>query len=421
MTAFPFDDEPMLWESESPHETVSSGGAKSQSHHASGGGSSRSPTVSSLIFTPTSTQLDFQDGDGYVDPGSEEASTSPESSTNNVDGYVYVRSIDGDSMHGNQGTGTRSTTRNAPSSSRSRLSPRSLYSTPTDPPKLWQTSFTATSSFGMDDSASQPHNASSTTMERHAGADSDLLSNVGGFDNSFAGQHYQGQGLPFRDLQHGNVPGTSFGDMAMLSPHISLPQSNSYTGRQHQNAEHAPVASTLQPRSAELQARNAIYNKYLRSLSQSAGRGTNETNFPSTAIEQPHPQSNSTLARGAHPASMGFQQQPIRENAGAGTVVPVNRSSSFSRLDAKFFPPQAVNALMSRSTGAMNHSEPPQRVASSNVRDHADRVRKGGRSRNSHLSEKSRVKSSVMRKVGACWRCALQRDPVSRSLRGSTH
>ena len=42
---------------------------------------------------------------------------------------------------------------------------------------------------------------------------------------------------------------------------------------------------------------------------------------------------------------------------------------------------------------------------------------RGGRAKNSRLSEESRQKSHKMRKLAACWRCALQRDPVSKSSR----
>jgi hypothetical protein len=41
------------------------------------------------------------------------------------------------------------------------------------------------------------------------------------------------------------------------------------------------------------------------------------------------------------------------------------------------------------------------------------RQKRGGRERNSHLNPDARDRSSKMRKKGACWRCKLQRDPVS--------
>lgn len=63
----------------------------------------------------------------------------------------------------------------------------------------------------------------------------------------------------------------------------------------------------------------------------------------------------------------------------------------------------------------------------------ADKISKGGRKKNSHLPVVSRERSHAMRKVGACWRCVLQRDPcdapeggccsrcVMRANRGQTY
>ena len=42
----------------------------------------------------------------------------------------------------------------------------------------------------------------------------------------------------------------------------------------------------------------------------------------------------------------------------------------------------------------------------------AEQGRKGGRQKGRHLANEAKAKSSNMRKVVACWRCALQRDPV---------
>jgi hypothetical protein len=42
-----------------------------------------------------------------------------------------------------------------------------------------------------------------------------------------------------------------------------------------------------------------------------------------------------------------------------------------------------------------------------------DKPKQGGRKKNTHLSQEARDRSSKMRKKGACWRCKLQRDPVS--------
>jgi hypothetical protein len=43
----------------------------------------------------------------------------------------------------------------------------------------------------------------------------------------------------------------------------------------------------------------------------------------------------------------------------------------------------------------------------------SERRNRGGRPRGQHLQQAARDRSHKMRKTGACWRCALQRDPVS--------
>ena len=47
--------------------------------------------------------------------------------------------------------------------------------------------------------------------------------------------------------------------------------------------------------------------------------------------------------------------------------------------------------------------------------------RRGGRKKHTHLADDARKKSHKMRKVTACWRCALQRDPVSYDASSGNH
>jgi hypothetical protein len=46
-------------------------------------------------------------------------------------------------------------------------------------------------------------------------------------------------------------------------------------------------------------------------------------------------------------------------------------------------------------------------------RDPQEKSKQGGRKKHSHLNQDARDRSSKMRKLGACWRCKMQRDPVS--------
>lgn len=49
------------------------------------------------------------------------------------------------------------------------------------------------------------------------------------------------------------------------------------------------------------------------------------------------------------------------------------------------------------------------------------RSRKGGRAKDSHLPDRTRAQSHKMRQVGACWRCKIQRDPVSAEINRVLH
>jgi hypothetical protein len=422
MTAFSFDDEVMLWDADSPNETVSSGAAQSHSHHASAGGSSRSPTGSAQILTPTSTQLDFQDGDGFVDQESAEA--SPNSSNNNFEDYVYVNSVDGDWSSGYQRTMTRPV-RNTRPAQKPLLSSGSPYplSTHAAPSQQWQMSFSSTSSVGMENSGHPNRHVSSAEMGTYRNTGDELVSNVGGFDTSStgpcAGTNYQHQGLPVRALNNTAVSGASFGNLEMLSQQMAHITRNTHmiTGStinnavpQYPNVGSTFVAPAARQHPAGLQAHDTIYDQYLRSMSQNAMLPPS-FQMPTAVAAASRPQPNIPTAGVTRPPRMQNQQQTTHTDADVRVALSSGHPPNTSGLHADNLPTEAVNALAKRHAGTANQNESSQR--SSYVRDHADRVRKGGRSRNSHLSEKTRVKSSVMRKVGACWRCAMQRDPVS--------
>lgn len=410
MTAFSFDDEAMLWDVDSPNGTVSSGGAKLQSHHASAGGSSRSPTGSSLIFTPTSTQLDFQDADGFVD--AELEGTSPVSNNNTSEDYVHVHSFDGVSNRGNQRYSAR-TVRNSRPNEQPLFQLESPHSHTASelPNQLRQPSFTSTStsSFSMSDNSDQGQPFTLADMELYHRTSNELLSNVGGFDIPIAGPSYRGAGLPLRPSHHGDASRTSHGNMAILSQQMSNPPftapnmmgymgNNSFLQYNSLSANHVTPAP-LQESAGPLN-REALYAQYLRSMSQNAAHSPNEFYSPAALQSQ-----NLTYHQNGSHATDAFYQQQVLHPAKNVRSTPSTRALNINQ-------PTTSQALQPRTKRSTTQQETSQRVAASNARDHADRVRKGGRSRNSHLSEKSREKSSVMRKVGACWRCAMQRDPV---------
>ncbi|CZT17942.1 uncharacterized protein RCC_03780 [Ramularia collo-cygni] len=395
---------------------MSSRGARLQSNLASAGGSSRSPTGSSLIFTPTSTQLDFQDADGVGDQELEADSTSPESNNNNniLDDYVHIHSNNDPSDRSSHSV--RSSGPNI-GPFYSSESPHS-YTATMIPSQRWQASFTSTSSVGMDESTRQ---LSSTEMHPNHRTSNELLSNVGNFDTPFTDALYQDQGLPLRTPPNNDVSSTSFGNMAMLSrqmAHLSGPPNNNGFAQYH-GVSSAFVAPVPQQPSPSIPSHDSVYSQYIQSMSRNSAMFANTPQLP--AAVQSH--DFSSYQPVLHTADALYQQQPLHAIANFKSSIPSIRASNANRLDAaqaSYQPPRrsAAQAESSRSTTL-------------HARENADRVRKGGRSRNSHLSDKTREKSSVMRKVGACWRCAMQRDPCDhgdpcsrctmRSQRGQTY
>jgi hypothetical protein len=79
------------------------------------------------------------------------------------------------------------------------------------------------------------------------------------------------------------------------------------------------------------------------------------------------------------------------------------------KLSAEQNPPALIPNL--RPIAAASGERSTVTVLSGGTR--GTRHKRGGRERNSHLNPDARDRSSKMRKKGACWRCKLQRDPVS--------
>jgi hypothetical protein len=76
-------------------------------------------------------------------------------------------------------------------------------------------------------------------------------------------------------------------------------------------------------------------------------------------------------------------------------------------------PAPSVSAANRPLQAARARSTVPSNAPRASAADHG---RKGGRQRGVHLDHHAKEKSSKMRKVVACWRCALQRDPVCHTI-----
>lgn len=81
-------------------------------------------------------------------------------------------------------------------------------------------------------------------------------------------------------------------------------------------------------------------------------------------------------------------------------------------------------AIMAERQSPASSRQKPRQTAVANLGDipitarprdpQTNKPKQGGRKPNTHLNQDARERSSRMRKKGACWRCKLQRDPVSR-------
>ena len=81
-------------------------------------------------------------------------------------------------------------------------------------------------------------------------------------------------------------------------------------------------------------------------------------------------------------------------------------------------------AIIAERQSPASAKQKPRQIAVANLEDipitarprdpQTNKPKHGGRKKNTHLNQDARERSSKMRKKGACWRCKLQRDPVSR-------
>lgn len=144
-----------------------------------------------------------------------------------------------------------------------------------------------------------------------------------------------------------------------------------------------------------------------------------------------------------HPQRTGRVAPPVIEGPGVDGLVAEPISYASGRSAPNETNPKVVSSHQGPRSSAVQHMRrtqgtatsspsssqgstaprPPTRtivkrepgVESSNASYQASQAgRRGGRQKHSHLPEQARVKSHKMRKVAACWRCALQRDPVCR-------
>lgn len=437
MTQIQFDEDAIFLGHHSPNDTVSSrsdlrspGKQSLQATAAAGsrGSSSLSPAGDALIYTPTSTLLEFQDDAATDSVESDQLTTSPVSSSNHTDDFVHV----GSELGGYRGRmnirpplqpGVSPSTQPSLPSRESSV-PQTVQATRSHH-QQWQ-SFASSSSTGMDDTFTPYSSAAELGFSAGSFTDEAFLP-VGDLDGSFNGQTYES--IPFRTYTDGSVQlPPSFDETTLLSQHptnlhqhrhvpTSFPEQRlnqtfnafgsiapqqqyggfnahdfAYHGNQINSTVPPPQPSRVVPSNANTSGQPLIGMQ----------QPTSNSSAPSRPRRKPFPQLQQT--------QFSATTQGDEKPGSSSKRSPTNASghnystSTFSARPANPYP-----SIVKREPSSQSATSSTGPVRSSQT----EKGRRGGRTRNSHLTEHTRQKSHAMRKVGACWRCAMQRDPVS--------
>ncbi|PIA90449.1 hypothetical protein CB0940_11232 [Cercospora beticola] len=397
-------------------------------------------TPSSTNYSPYMTNLD--------DPESDVASGSPESERSVAGDFVHVLSPNGpqtESMRQNYAPRSSPRPGPVPSAQTSSLLrhaaiPSQSHRSPGMPSRHWQ-SFGPSTNTGVDGLNTTAYASFPGAQDFQLYDDSAILANVGdSFDPSFASAPQQQQdeygSLSFRShdgaLQNfqAQIPShdQSLADMQYVRNAVAYPQ---------QGQPLYPATST-----AALQFDTS--SQYLRSIENTEHVTHDSLTTPQALPVMPKtithpPQKTTHVAPHTNPTSRGqtsgrshaqprsrVQVRPAPASSGGNSPNSSATSSQYESFDLSGSYPYIAAAASSLAQPAAT------RVS------HADKVSKsagprGGRKKNSHLPDVSRQRSHAMRKVGACWRCVMQRDPcdapeggccsrcVMRAARGQTY
>lgn len=438
MTQIHFEDDAIfLNHRHSPNEPVSSRSdvrspgkqnlqATATAAAGSRGSSSLSPAGDALIYTPASTLLEFHDDAATDSVDSDQVTTSPVSSSNHTDDFVHVASDSSGyqrrmNIRPPRQPGVSPSTQPSLPSRESSVS-QTVHATR---PQQWH-SFPSSSSTGMDDNYIPYSSAADLGFSAGSFADEAFLP-VGDLDGSFNGQTFEN--IPFRTYNDGSVQmPSSFDDTTFLPQH---PPSL----HQHQH-----VATTLPG-----QRLNQTFDAFgsIAPQQQYGGFSAHDFAYQGNQISSttvPPPQPSRVVPSNAN-ALQQSTRQPLSgaQQTNTNTSAP-SRSRRQPQLHQTQFDPsphvdeKAASSSKRSPTNASGHNfststfsarpanpypslvkrEPPSQSATSSTGPfRSSQTKRGGRTRNSHLTAHTRQKSHAMRKVGACWRCAMQRDPVS--------
>lgn len=402
-------------------EWAKSPGRQSQNNSHAAQSSSLSPGT--LVLTPTSTLPEFRDARDAVlfeDPeASDHTSTSPESSFSSSDDYVHVDHSASGQPRGIGGRDVSMVDRPPPainSGAPSSSAPQSQGFTALNNNNFGygqSHSFVSTSAAGgwMDSSGPgqwgdfDPSNfyLDSSTFAPVASDDNDLLSSIHAYDQTNTPRTFD-SALPFRPVTSGEHGFTQDSDeqyyalQALQSAPSFIPTTSGAPFQlSHQHTTHGshflPSQAQQQVQTLPSQwrhqhhSRPAPYDTRIPPTVQGHSHSTG-VSIPSSPAHAPRPP-----VHHAHQAPVIHQSQPI---------VPSNVHSQQQN---------PVPVTVVRSSRQLQPAVPGSSRAGASA-SRQQPARRGGRKKGSTLAQGTREKSGKMRKTVACWRCAMQRDPV---------
>lgn len=421
--------------------------------HGVDSGSSVSPGTP-LILTPTSTLLDYnastsernfdEEDDSAEDPNA----ISPSTSHTTEGDFVYVPRFPGDvESGGNLAVSGQTFLMNSrpppssagasggsahPSRASSVAPPNTTSSTANPFSGVQWGSFTSTTDGWMD------HNNPGANHSDAFGISASYVFDENSFTASsqqFGNDLLSGMGSFDQGTYHGDLPFRGLGDeteMFTQDPYrIGSPFAQGYPSSQHSQGGSSSTLAQQQRQAHYLAAQQHAMRNFTGGHLHPSPR----LDIPVTSSLFVQQETLRTAPAEMEHGRLPSSQMQVMPNTARRSVptVGASRASPFLQSNTGSVPSavaaqqvkhqQAAVAAQQTAAVAAQSSRPLHALAKahpapvpSNAPSRAsaaDKGRRGGRQKHSHLPEQARQKSHKMRKVTACWRCALQRDPVS--------
>jgi hypothetical protein len=402
------------------HQLLPTHSAASGSHYSLSPGN-----ASNRIFTPESSTDLSPLMNLLDDPESDGASISPQSDDSTADDFILVGPHAGAELHGT------SDEMDQPPRSSQRLAPPTMHTAQQTPEsstvslprnnRMGSSQWSAfdSSSVGMNNLIADPTFTSYASGEDLASLalfeNESILSSAGDFHASTV---QQSPDLPFRTFQDGSVQAT----YEQIPPqeqhsasHIRTSTGNSPVPPQVYQQYPGP-SSTAVPPTLEQQYHSTFPNQVYGNskLEVPAIQDSHVPVFdvglsqriPATNAPPIHATRASAASRPNHPQQPRVTVRSRPSNESNATFAHSSQAVQ-SQIERADLYDSTLNGLYP----AIVKADPARISPDSHHSSQKGRVAKGGRPRGKHLHDEARKRSHFMRKVGACWRCAIQRDP----------